>query len=76
VVVWLVADSEAISYQDIISLIKGKALKYALRRQLTIPHVVRSAFLSYIEFQFFCRMHSLFSDVQFIRIYSFFCIKF
>jgi len=36
-VVWLVAEFEAISYQNARNMIREKALKLALRRQLTIP---------------------------------------
>jgi hypothetical protein len=36
---WLVADFEAIPYQGTMNLIRAKALKLALQRQLTIPHV-------------------------------------
>jgi hypothetical protein len=39
-VVWLVADFEAIIYQGTMNLIRGKTLKLALQRQLTIPHVI------------------------------------
>jgi len=38
-VVWLVAEFEAIIYQGTLNLIRGKNLKLALQRQLTIPHV-------------------------------------
>jgi hypothetical protein len=44
-VVWLVAESEAIQCQGTMHLIKGKVLKLALRRQLTIPHVSNRPFL-------------------------------
>ena len=44
-VVWLVADFEAINYQGTLNLIRGKSLKPALHRQLTIPHVNNRPFL-------------------------------
>ena len=46
-VVWLVAEFEAIIYQGTMNLIRGKNLKSALRRQLTIPRVVASYFFKY-----------------------------
>jgi hypothetical protein len=45
VVVWLVAEFEAIIYQGAMNLIRGKTLKLALRRQLTIPRVSNWPFL-------------------------------
>ena len=44
-VVWLVAEFEAIIYQGTMNLIRGKALKLALQRQLTIPRVSNRPFL-------------------------------
>jgi len=44
-VVWLVADFEATIYQGALNLIRGKSLKPALRRQLTIPRVSNRPFL-------------------------------
>jgi hypothetical protein len=44
-VVWLVADFGAIVYQGTMNLIRGKALKLVLRRQLTIPRVSNWPFL-------------------------------
>ena len=44
-VVWLVAEFEAIIYQGTMNLIRGKALKLALQRQLTIPRVSNWPFL-------------------------------
>jgi len=51
-VVWLVAEFEAIIYQGTLNLIRGKNLKPALQRQLTIPHVNNRPFL------FFGYLHS------------------
>ena len=39
VAVWLVADFEAITFKIQRNLIRAKALKPSLQRQLTIPHV-------------------------------------
>jgi hypothetical protein len=44
-VVWLVADFEAIIYQGTMNLIRGKNLKPVLQRQLTIPRVSNRPFL-------------------------------
>jgi hypothetical protein len=44
-VVWLVAEFEAISYQGTMNLIRGKNLKPALQRQLTIPRVSNRPFI-------------------------------
>jgi len=44
-VVWLVAEFEAIIYQGTLNLIRGKNLKLALQRQLTIPRVSNWPFL-------------------------------
>jgi hypothetical protein len=44
VALWLVADFEAITYQDTTKFNKSETLKPALQRQLTIACVVRSLF--------------------------------
>jgi hypothetical protein len=44
-VVWLVAEFEAIIYQGTMNLIRGKNLKPALQRQLTIPRVSNRPFI-------------------------------
>jgi hypothetical protein len=63
--VWLVADFEAITFKIQRNLIRAKALKPSLQRQLTIPHVelnpptriaVRFSFQKYPIFSIIVRL--------------------